>query len=222
MGDDGHLSLPQAPSQELPTAPAPSALRLVIAVAVTSFFTGVGSTLAVWAAVRHQSPVVASTAPTSEPAPTVPPSVAAPARTGTSEAPSPEQAVRQALARFREGIGTCVREVIGVLPGTSPAVPVTMKLMKNGIYASVAADYRSPVFACARYRESEPQPFQIQWQRGAAPVDGMGVAWLDDNGDGQPDRAFGFSAKLVKKKEVTFGEIEQQSPMPKLLPPAAR
>jgi hypothetical protein len=138
---------------------------------------------------------------------------------GKPDSAAAEAAARAALARFRDGIGTCVKDVIGVLPGTSPAVPTTMKLMKNGVYASLASDYRSPVFTCAHYQQADPQPFQIQWQRSAtAANEGTGVAWIDTNGDGDPDRAFGFTAKLVKKREVTLGEITPLDPVPKQLP----
>ncbi len=203
-------------------APAPRRAQVtpfqLIAVGVPLFFVGVIGTLVVWGVTRTPpgSPS-ASGAPSGEAAPATAPATAF-VRTGKSEAGSPEAEARRALARFRDGIGACVRDVIGVLPGTSPPVPGTMKLMKNGVYASAPSDFRTPVFACAKYSETQPQPFQIQWQLGATPTQGLGVAWIDDNGDAVPDRAFGFTAKLVKKKEVTFGEIGPLSPVPKVLP----
>lgn len=200
---------------------APVTAVQLIAVGVPSFFLGVIGSLVVWAATRSapEVPVQGSGAAG------VTGAVAAsgaPAAGGTAGdvrmGSSHEAETRKALARFRDGIGACVRDVIGVLPGTSPPVPITMKLMKNGMYTSVPPDWRTPVYACASYSEASPQPYQIQWQNGAAPAEGLGVAWLDDDGDGEPDRAFGFTAKLVRKKEVTFGEIVPLTPMPKVLP----
>lgn len=210
------------PTGEPHAGAAPDAVRPVafqaMAVGVPSFFMGVVLTLVIWVVARNDRPATAATAsPSAEPAPTS--AIASSfVRTGTPAPAGPEAEARRALARFRDGIGACVRDVIDVLPGTSPAVPGTMKLMKNGVYASVPADYRTPVYACAKYAETAPQAFQIQWQVGVPPTEGLGVAWLDDNGDGEPDRAFGFTAKLVKKKEVAFGQIVPLSPVPKVLP----
>jgi hypothetical protein len=191
----------------------------MIAAGVPSFFAGVVCTLVIWVTTRDKPPARAPAATSTATATATSTATAtASVRSGKPEAASPEAAARASLARFRDGIGACVRDVIGVLPGTSPPVPGTMKLMKNGVYASAPGDYRTPVFVCTKYSETTPQPFQIQWQLGTPPTEGLGVAWLDDNGDGAPDRAFGFSAKLVKKKEVTFGEIGPLSPLPNVLP----
>lgn len=227
MGDHALPSPSELPAEEAPEGPAGINFNLVIAVGASSFFSGVGATLMIFAVTRGEPAPALSAAPSSDPAPlsvAAPPIIAPsasasapPVRVGKSDAASPEAQARSALTRLRDGIGTCVRDVIGVLPGTSPAVPLTMRLMKNGVYASLSSDFRSPVFACASYRETEPQSFQIQWQRGATPGEGTGVAWVDDNGDGAADRAFGFRATLVKKKEVTFGEITPLEPVPKVL-----
>lgn len=204
-------------------APAPRPAQVtpyqLIAVGVPLFFLGVIGTLVVWVVTRTPpgSSPSASGAPSSDDEPATGAATAF-VRTGKSETGGAEAEARRALARFRDGIGACVKDVIGVLPGTSPPVPGTMKLMKNGVYASAPSDFRTPVFSCAKYSETQPQPFQIQWQLGATPTQGLGVAWIDDNGDAVPDRAFGFTAKLVKKKEVTFGEIGALSPVPKVLP----
>jgi len=115
---------------------------------------------------------------------------------------------RQALERLREGVQGCVRDTIRVLPGSSPAVPSTLKRMKDGVYESTVAEWRTPVWICAKYRVSGPQRFQIQWQQEKPSSSGMGVVWIDANGDGVADRAFGFRATLKKKGEVEMGEIE--------------
>lgn len=191
----------------------------LIATGVPSFFAGVIGTLVIWGVTRDAPAETPSGATAAASAPAVA-ATQAPGfvRTGKVDAATPEAETKRALARFRDGIGACVRDVIGVLPGTSPAVPNSMKLMKNGVYASLPSDFRTPVYTCAKYGETAPQPFMIQWQRGAIPTEGMGVAWLDDNRDGEPDRAFGFTAKLAKKKEVSFGEIVPLTPVPKVLP----
>lgn len=204
------------PEAHAAAAPARVTAFQLIAAGVPSFFFGVIGTLVVWAVTREAPP---AEGPPSGPSPglaaaasgAAAPSSSGPVRVGTSA----EAQASQALARFRDGIGVCVRDVISVLPGTSPAVPPTLKLMKNGVYTGLASDYKTPVYACAKFSEPAPQPYQIQWQIGASPTEGLGVAWIDDNGDGQADRAFGFTAKLVKKKEVTFGEIVPLSPVPK-------
>jgi hypothetical protein len=209
-----------APAAEAAAAP-PVRARVtplqLIATGVPSFFAGVIGTLVIFVLTRTMPPVPGPAATGAE----TPPPASAPAsgfvRTGKAEN-GPEGEARRALARFRDGIGACSRDVIGVLPGTSPPVPGTMTLMKNGVYASALSDWRTPVYTCAKYSETAPQPFQIQWQRGATPNDGLGVAWIDDDRDNKPDRAFGFTARLVKKKEVTFGEIVPLSPVPKVLP----
>lgn len=169
--------------------------------------------------------------PSAEPITTAQPSATAraPAPTATAasspgskaispppEAPagSPEAEAMAALGRLREGLAGCVRDVIGVLPGSSPAVPPSFQVLARGPYKSSPRDFRSPVFSCIRYRETEPQRFQIQWQMVKHPGEGRGVAWIDDNGDGKPDRAFGFRAALVQKNEVDLGEIGPLSPIP--------
>ena len=132
---------------------------------------------------------------------------------------TPEAEARAALGRLREGIGVCVREVIGVLPGTSPAVPASASMLKGGAYKSHVRDFRSPVFSCAKYKETEPQRFQIQWQVTVPSGEGRGVAWLDDNGDGKADRALSFRAALVRKNEVDLGEIGFLTSVPQVMKP---
>ena len=139
---------------------------------------------------------------------------APPAAPGT-----PEFEARDALTRLREGLGACVRDVIHVLPGTSPAVPEKLAALRGGAYKGAARDFRSPVFSCLKYRETKPQRFQIQWQVTMQPSEGRGVAWLDDDGDGKADRALSFRAKLVRRGEVELGEIEPLTPVPDVLKP---
>ncbi len=147
-----------------------------------------------------------------------PSSAPAVAPTGAGAAgPQPlrgEAAARAALQRLAEGVRACSRDVIGALPGTAPAVPTTFRLMKQGVYTSLPGDYRSPVYSCTSFRLAEPQEFQIQWQVSKGGAEGMAIAWLDADADGQVDRALGIRAKLVKKGEVELGEIEALQPLP--------
>lgn len=149
------------------------------------------------------------------PAPGDPP--ASPGGTPPAPAAGPEAEARAALARLRDGIGTCVREVIGVLPGTSPPIPAHMATLKTTAYQSVPRDYRSPVWSCTKFRETEPQRYQIQWQLVTRPSEGRGIAWLDDDDDGRPDRAFAFRAALTGKREVELGEIGPLTPVPPVM-----
>lgn len=161
-----------------------------------------------------------STAATGAAASSGPASSASPTgTTGAPEAPpgSREAEARAALARLRDGVATCAREVIGVLPGTSPAVPLAFSMVGRGAYTSKPRDYRSPVFSCVKYKEVAPQRFQIQWQIVKHPGEGRGVAWIDDDGDGKPERAFGFRAALVRKNEVDLGEIGPLEPVPPVM-----
>lgn len=170
------------------------------------------------------SPPPAATAPTSVSAPqgrtTAPAGAtakAAPASPSAAPPGSPEAEARAALERLRDGVAKCVRDVIGVLPGTSPAVPAAFSLLRRGTYKTASGDYRSPVFACVDYRPIGPQRFQIQWQMVSHPGEGRGVAWIDTDGDKKADRAFGFRAALVRKNEVDLGEIGPLDPMPQVM-----
>lgn len=165
----------------------------------------------------------APTSPTSTAIPGEPsaaPSAAPSSLPEPSSGSSPAEAeTRAALKRLGEGIATCARDTIGVLPGTSPAVPFALALIQKGPYASIPRDWSTPVWSCAKFRLESPQPFQIQWQMVKPSVEGMGIAWLDDNADGKPDRALGFRATLKQRGEPEIGPIEQLSPVPPVAPP---
>jgi hypothetical protein len=176
-------------------------------------------------------PPAASTAPapsrTAAPSstPAVPVKNTAPANTTAAPAPSGappgsrEADARAALAKLRDGVGVCVRDVIGVLPGTSPAVPGNFAKVGRGAYKSTVHDFRSPVFACVNYKQPGTQRFQIQWQMVSHPGEGRGVAWIDENGDGKADRAFAFRAALTGKNQVDLGEIGPLDPLPPVMKP---
>jgi hypothetical protein len=145
----------------------------------------------------------------------------APAVTGAAKAapvPRSEAEARAALRRLGDGVVTCARKVIGVLPGTSPPVPASFRLMKEGLYTSLPGDYRSPVWSCTGFRQAEPQPFQIQWQVFKGGAEGMAIVWLDMNGDRAADRALGLRARLVKQGEVALSDdIEILEPIPAVI-----
>jgi hypothetical protein len=184
---------------------SPRGVHLTILVAAVASFT-VALSFALWLFVLRKGdkpPVVAAAPTTTAGLVHSTPPIAKP--------PPPVDAdteARLALERLREGVSSCVRDTIRVLPGSSPAVPPTMKRMKGGAYESTALDWRTPVWICSKYKVTGPQRFQIQWQQDKVPSSGMGVAWIDANGDGVADRAFGFKATLKQRGEVEMGEVQ--------------
>lgn len=121
-------------------------------------------------------------------------------------------AARSALLRLRAGVISCARETISVLPGTSPPVPSNLRLAKGEGYASTKADWGSPMWSCAGFELASPQRFQIQWQMVQENVEGLGIAWIDDDEDGVPDRALGFRATLIDRWQPEAGDIEPIDP----------
>jgi hypothetical protein len=142
-----------------------------------------------------------------------------PATTVEPAAGSADAAALDALERFRQGLVRCVRESIHVLPGTSPAVPASIAKLSGAGYASHPSEWKKPVFACARFSVTGAQRFQFQWQKGRTSSEGKAVAWVDSDGDGKADRAFGFSATLAKRGVVEVGAIEPLDPMPAIAAP---
>ena len=150
----------------------------------------------------------------SEPAPIPPVAVAVPTPPPPELAPSAakpqslaEIDARKALSRLREGMGECVRHVIGSLPGSSPAVPQAMKQTSGVGYTAVPADWKTAVWSCARFRHDAPMQFQVQWQSVKPGAEALGLAWVDDNGDGEPDRVLGFRAIARGAHDVELGDI---------------
>ena len=179
-------------------------VNVIILIAAVASFT-VALPLGVWLLLLRNGEKPPVAAPTQSTAGLVHPA-------GSIAKPPPlvdvDTEARQALERLRDGVQSCVRDTIRVLPGSSPAVPSTLKRMKDGAYESTVAEWRTPVWICSKYRVSGPQRYQIQWQQGKPSSSGMGVAWIDANGDGVADRAFGFRATLKKRGEVEMGEIQ--------------
>lgn len=114
---------------------------------------------------------------------------------------------RKALSRLREGMGDCVRKAIGSLPGSSPAVPSAMKQTSGAGYTALPADWKTAVWSCARFRHDAPMQFQLQWQSVKPGAEAVGLAWIDDDADGEPDRALGFRATAKGVRDVELGEI---------------
>lgn len=195
-------------------APMPRASRvgMIIALVISAI-----TVIAITAFLLRGSP--GDEKPSGDPAPSAGPQAPQAPRPGSSVEPgsvSPaEAAARAALWRFGEGVRACAVNVIGELPGTAPAIPPSFSQLKAGPYTSGPNDYRSPVYSCTNFRQSEPQAFQIQWQVFKGGNDGMAIAWLDQNGDGAADRALGLRVRFVKKGEVTIGEqIDALEPLP--------
>lgn len=157
------------------------------------------------------SAVVIQLAPTNTVAPTVNVvSSAAPVASNVlPPAPTDADAKAQAaLEKLKTGIEYCVKSTIHVLPGASPPVPSSITWLKSGPYESLKRDWASPFFSCTRFKLEEPMPFMIQWQVDVPNEKGTAVVWLDPNGDGVVDRAYGFKATLVKRDKVEFGPVE--------------
>lgn len=162
---------------------------------------------------------IASSTPIASPTP-IASATSSPAAPSAAPAVSPSEAeARAALTLLGEGITACARDTIGVLPGTSPAVPLALGFLQKGPYASIPRDWSTPVWSCAKFRLETPQQFQIQWQSIKISVEGMGIVWLDENVDGKADRALGFRATLKQRGEPEIGPIEELSPVPPVAPP---
>lgn len=157
-----------------------------------------------------------------EPAPTAPVAVAVPEPPPAPlpSAPKPQSAAeveaRKALSRLRDGMGDCVRHVIGSLPGSSPAIPAAMKQTSGVGYTAFPADWKTAVWSCAKFRYDAPMQFQLQWQSARPGAEAVGLAWVDDDGDGEPDRTFGFRATAKGAHDVDFGEIAPMEMRPVL------
>jgi hypothetical protein len=158
-----------------------------------------------------------------EPAPPAPVAVAAPEPPPPPPAPSApkpqspaEIEARKALSKLREGMGDCVRHVIGSLPGSSPAVPAAMKQASGAGYTALPADWKTAVWSCAKFRYDGPMQFQLQWQSARPGAEAMGLAWIDDDGDGEPDRVLGFRATAKPTRDVELGEIAPMEMRPVL------
>ena len=179
-------------------------------------FAAIGGALAA-AAVLYlfvAEPERTATAPTAAPlAEVASPAPVAPAQQAQSPA---EIEARKALERLREGIGDCVRHAIGSLPGSSPAVPQTLKLASGAGYTALPADWKTAVWSCAKFRHDAPMQFQLQWQSVKPTVEALGIAWLDEDGDGEADRALGFRATAKGARDVDLGEITPMEMRPVL------
>lgn len=225
------------PGSTAPFSPAPpvdaAGHKLMITVSVLSFMVVLGLGLTIFLLLRPKPdpskivPLSTSASASTEAAsaksaqPPLPANTAKsasekPAASSAADPQSPEGQARQALEKLRTGIDTCVREHIHVLPGTSPPVPQSIALLQSGPYQSVARNWWTPVWSCASFQWEAPQAFQIQWQMLKLNHEGQGVAYLDDDRDGKPDRAFGFRAKVVLAGQVELGPIEVLDPIPPL------
>ncbi|MEO5731524.1 MAG: hypothetical protein ABI134_14560, partial [Byssovorax sp.] len=99
---------------------------------------------------------------------------------------------------------------------SSPAVPPALKLASGAGYAAPPADWKTAVWSCAKFRHDAPMRFQLQWQSVKPTVEALGIAWIDDDGDGEADRALGFRATAKGVRDVDLGEITPMEMRPVL------
>jgi len=121
-----------------------------------------------------------------------------------------ETKARAALEKIRAGLDHCVKNVVHVLPGPTPAVPRLFATLKGGPYPSNWKDWDNPAWHCTGVKLKEPQPFQIQWQVDVPSREGVGVAWFDENGNGEADVELYFEAKLLERDVVDVGDIQRR------------
>jgi len=201
-------AFPRAPlvSSELPWRPRPrSALPTALVVAASAALAAGG----IYTLIERgdETPPIAAPAVAPEPPPRAEPTVARP------PAPDPRvDAAKQALRTLGEGLRECVKRSAMVLPGNSPAVPTRLDQTAGRGYEVAVNDFRTPVWSCAAFHVDSPMRFQIQWQLAKGGSEGLGIAWLDDDGDGKADRAFAFRASLKQRGQVEVGEVEPISP----------
>lgn len=157
---------------------------------------------AVAAAPTSAAPV----APAPTPTPTPAPSAATPAL------PEADQQAKDALAKLSAGVVECAEKKIHTLPGASPAVPDTFGWSKAGPYPATERDWVARFFDCTGFRIVGPMPFVIQWQVDKPGVQGTGIAWVDGDADGKPDRAYAFVGTMEGKDKMTVGAIESVDP----------
>lgn len=156
------------------------------------------------------SPSVASPAPDA-----VAPIPAGPSASGAAASTSDDEAAKAALGKLRDGVKRCAKDTIHALPGTSPPVPEVLAWLKHGPYTPTRRDFTTPFFACTQFKLEGPMPFLIQWQVDEPGKTGTGVAWLDPDGDGTADRAWGFQASW-RDGAIEAGEIVPVAPTRKL------
>lgn len=128
------------------------------------------------------------------------------------------EAGRAALADLQKGIEKCVRESIGVIPGTAPPIPPSFHFIKKGGYQSSARDWSSPVYGCSAFSITGPQPFVLQWQLTKPNTEGVGIVFFDDDGDKRVDRSLSFTATLLKHKHVKLESIVEDDPPRQIVP----
>ena len=214
QGRTGTTPPPRAPTRA--RAPSPPLVTAVVGGALAAV---VVAMVLAWAFRGPKAPAAPSSGPVATaatPAPTEAPSARSlmppPASAMPRETGPVEEEARLALTRLRDGVAQCVRDTIGVLPGTSPAVPALWSMVaKTGAYASNQRDWKKPVWACTHFTVGRPQRFQIQWQL-VSKTEGQAVVWFDEDRDGKAERALRARATLQKKGSAEFGEIEAVEP----------
>jgi hypothetical protein len=167
---------------------------------------GLASLVTFFVMTQRAPPAASSAKPALSLVPEPPP--AAPSTPVSAAQPSVDEPAKQALTRFRDGLRDCVRRAAMVLPGSSRAVPPAISDTSGEGYTSTAADWKTPVFSCSKFDMQEPMRFQMQWQLTKGSSEGLGVVWIDADGDGKADTAYAFRARLKAKGLVETDEVE--------------
>src|SRR5262249_46189925 len=154
----------------------------------------IGAILGLYLAFGESSPEHEDTAPSASAAPEPPPPPPPPRAPDPTPQSQAEIEARAALAQLRDGLRECLVHGNTPLPGNAPAIPANLKSAAGAGYVSTPADWRTAMWACARFKQTAPMHFQIQWQLVKVGAEGAGVAWIDEDGDGKPEKAFSFKA----------------------------
>lgn len=202
-------SVPLRPPPARPPSPPPVALARRPSLPLVIGATLLAGAVAFAYARTHPAPAPPASLSTVI-APTIADTVAPPAAPSGPPTPSAAEAqAREALQRLRIGLDTCIRDGIHALPGSSPAVPPSLGALKDGAYTPAPADWKTSVWSCAQFQVTEPMQFQVQWQLVTPNIEGMALAWIDEDRDGVADRALAFSIRLGPKGAPILGETNQ-------------
>lgn len=197
----GRVHLPTDPGRER----TGWSTQLVTIVVIAAIAIAGGTFAIVLLLSKPSAPSSASASASTAAASSVSATAVAPAPTPTpthtaSAAPPPlpeaDQQAKDALSKLADGIVACAEKKIHTLPGASPAVPDTFGWSKAGPYPATERDWVARFFDCTGFRILGPMPFVIQWQVDKPGAQGTGVAWVDADADGKPDRAYAFVATM--------------------------
>ncbi|NUP10655.1 MAG: hypothetical protein HOW73_31815 [Polyangiaceae bacterium] len=172
-------------------------------------------------AAASASPEVTATAHPQQAQPGPEPSPAAVTASASAAPTGADAEAIAALTEMRELVGGCMKK-LKQMPGTSHAVPATLKMLSEGSYKPLPRDFNAPFYNCTTFKLDSPMRFVIQWQFHAADRMGMGIAWIDEDKDGKADRAYGFTAKATTKDAAEFSAVGPLDPATRIEKPIGR